>query len=119
MQMRSSNILSKKDLNLAKILSCNRNAISTLRARSSFIEIRFLFKIREVSLAAPSFFSIVPLNRRRIGKLEVPADQNVRGASLILNVTRRNGVEGHLKNLAANCISAINKLSIEGEGHGF
>src|SRR5437016_11432965 len=63
--------------------------------------------------------SIVPLDRRSIRKLEIPADQNVWRAPLILIVTRRNRVEVYLKDLAANRISAINKLSVEGKGHGF
>src|SRR6266516_4726554 len=64
-------------------------------------------------------FSIVPLDRRRIRKIEIPADQNVWRAPLILIVTRRKRVEAHLKDLAANRISAINKLSFEGKGHGY
>ena len=63
--------------------------------------------------------SIVPLDRRSIRKLEIPADQNVWRAPLILIVTRRNRVEAHLKDLAANRISATNKGSFEGERHGF
>ena len=61
----------------------------------------------------------MPLDRRSIRKLEIPADQNVWRAPLILIVTRRNRVEVYLKDLAANRISAINKLSVEGKGHGF
>src|SRR5438034_8410873 len=64
-------------------------------------------------------FSIVPLDRRRTRKLEIPADQNVWRAPVILSVTRRNRVEPHLKDLAANRISAINKLGFESEGHEF
>src|SRR5438552_18516235 len=64
-------------------------------------------------------FSIVTLDRRRTRKLEIPADQNVWRAPVILSVPRRNRVEPHLKDLAANRISAINKLSFESEGHGF
>ena len=61
--------------------------------------------------------SIVPLYRRRKGKLEISADENVRRASLVLIVTHWDRVEAHLKDLAANRITAIDKLGFEGECH--
>ena len=43
--------------------------------------------------------TIVPLYSRRIGKLKISADKNVRRASLVRIVTRRNRVETELKDL--------------------
>jgi hypothetical protein len=63
--------------------------------------------------------SIVPLDRRRIGKLKISADKNVRRASLVRIVTRRNRVEAELKDLTTYRIPAIDKLGFEGEFHSF
>jgi hypothetical protein len=63
--------------------------------------------------------SIVPLDRRRIGKLKISADKNVRGASLVRIVIRWNRVEAELKDLTTNRITAIDKLGFEGEFHRF
>src|SRR6185503_7668437 len=63
--------------------------------------------------------SIMPLNCRRSGKLEISADEYVWSSPLHLIVARRKRIESDLKNLSVDRIDAVDEFGLETEPHGF